>query len=241
MPKVSWTQDKLDFMARIIPGHTEREIRAMFLEEYGIELTEGQIGNTKTRLGIKSGTTGGRFQKGCVPSNKGKKWHEFRSVESHEKCLKTAFRKGNEPWNGKRKLVGDERVSRDGYIEVKVKRLNDRPSTNKCWRPKHHIIWEQANNQPVPPSTQIVFADGNKRNFNPENIVAVPRQEWSVICHEGLQYNDRETLLAAVDIARLKRGIHKARCRQRNCKRCGAEFNPRYANQRTCDDCLGRT
>lgn len=29
-------------------------------------------------------------------------------------------------------------------------------------------------------------------------------------------------------------------CRPRECRRCGAEFAPRYARQRTCDACLGR-
>lgn len=242
MPKVKWTKDKLDFMAMIIPGHSEKEIRALFLEKYGIELTESQIGNTKTRLGIKSGTKGGQFKKGQAPFNKGKTWDELGySQETRKAIQSTCFKRGSEPWNGKRVEVGTERISKDGYIEVKVKRFSDRPGMNKCWRPKHHLIWEQANGKQVPASTQIVFADGNKRNFNPDNLVAVSRSDWSVICHQGMKYSDRDTLLAAVDIAKLRRGIRGALTRDRSCKSCGETFKPRFPNQKTCDRCLGRT
>lgn len=174
MPKVSWTQDKLDFMARIIPGHSEREIRAMFFEKYGIELTEGQIGNTKAKLGIKSGTRGGQFKKGQEPFNKGKKWQEFRSAESQAKCLQTAFRKGNEPTNGKRRKLGDERTDKDGYTMVKVRRFRDKHYSTSCWKPKHRVIWEEANNKKLPSNTVVVFADGNRQNFDPDNLVAIP-------------------------------------------------------------------
>lgn len=239
--RVRWTPDKLDFMAEIIPGHSESEIRAMFLERYGIELTEGQIGNTKAKLGIKSGTRGGQFAKGHVPYNKGMTWDEQgRSEDARERSLATCFKPGNEPSNGKKRSVGEERLSKDGFVEVKVSRFSGVPGANKCWKPKHRLIWEQVHGKPVPPSTVIMFADGNRLNFDPDNLVAVSRSDLSTINHEGLQYSDRATLLAAVDIAQLKHGINKARLHERICKQCNHKFTPRYAHQRTCDACLGR-
>lgn len=228
-------------MARIIPGHTEREIRKLFAERYGIELTEGQINNTKVRLGIKSGTHGGRFEKGHIPYNKGRTWDEMGySEESRKAMLSTCFKPGNMPANAKDKPVGYERVSKEGYIMVKVADRPSKPFRNDNFKQKHRLVWEQANGRPVPPGHHIVFADGDRRNFDPDNLVAVSRSDWAVIANSEIEYSDRETLLAAVDIAQLRRGIYAARCRERNCRKCGDEFKPRFPNQRTCDKCLGR-
>lgn len=228
-------------MAKIIPGHTESEIRKLFADRYGTELTRGQIGNTKTRLGVKSGTHGGRFAKGCTPHNKGRTWDEMGySEELRESMLANCFKPGHMPANAKDKPVGYERVTRDGYVEVKIAERPSRPFRNDNFKLKHRLVWEQHNGRPVPPGHHIVFADGDKRNFDPDNLVAVSRSDWAVIANSEIEYSDRETLLAAVDIAQLRRGIYAARCRERNCKRCGEEFKPRFAHQRTCDKCLGR-
>lgn len=241
MQRIEWTDDKLDYMAEIIPGHTESEIRELFRKRYGVTLTEGQIGNTKAKLGIKSGTTGGRFVKGHVPANKGKTWDEMgMSDEARKNMLSTCFKPGNEPTNGQRCKVGDERISKDGYIEVKVKRFSGRPGSNKCWRMKHHLVWEETHQRPVPPSTMIVFADHDRLNFNPDNIVAVPRSLWAIISRHKIPYYDRESLQTAVQIAELKQMVRKAECRPRTCRKCGNEFEARYPHQRTCDECLGR-
>lgn len=53
-----------------------------------------------------------------------------------------------------------------------------------------------------------------------------------------IAYADRETLEAAMDIARARHAIHSAKCRPRDCKACGETFTPRYPHQRTCDLCL---
>lgn len=236
--RVHWDEARNGFMRSIIPGHTEQEIRDAFQERFGEVLTESQIGNAKRRLGIKSGTTGGRFERGHVPANKGKTWDEMGvSPEAQARSRATCFKKGDLPHNAKDKPVGYERVSRDGYVEVKV-RDGRQEQANENFRPKHHLVWEEANGQPVPPSTMIVFANGNKRDFDPANLVAVPRSLWAVISREGIPYSDRETLETAMSFARLKSGLHEAQTRERACGACGRTYKPRYQHQRTCDACL---
>lgn len=237
--KVEWDAEKEDFLRGFVPGHTEDEIREAFLARFGIELTESQIGNAKTRLGVRSGTTGGRFEKGHVSHNKGRSWDEQGiPPEKRERMLSTCFKAGSEPVNGQRIPIGSERVGKDGYIQVKVRTRSPVPCANKCWRPKHHLVWEEANGQEVPPKTMIVFADGNKRNFDPGNLVAVPRRLWAVIARQKIAYADREGLETAMALAELKSRIRDRRCRERPCRRCGATFAPRHPNQRTCDACL---
>lgn len=238
--RMRWSAAMNEFLRGYIPGHSEAEIRAAFAERFGTVLDKGQISNAKTRLGVRSGTVGGRFEKGHVPATKGLTWAEYGTMDGHERSRATCFRKGNLPHNAEGKHVGYERVSKDGYVEVKVAERPSRPDCNDNFRMRHHLVWEEANGRPVPPSTMIVFADGDNRNFDPENLVAVPRRLWAVISHNRIPYADAETLRAAMAVAEARGAVHAARCRPRECASCGAEFSPRFPRQRTCDACLGR-
>lgn len=212
---IDYTPEMEDYLREIIPGHSYHEIADAFEKRFGIRLDKGRIGNAKTRLGVRSGTVGGRFERGHVPSTKGRSWKEQgRSAESNARSLTTCFRKGEVPPNGTRIPLGTERVTEDGYIQVKVSSLRRRRA-NDCWRFKHHLVWEEANGQAVPPSTMIVFADHDNRNFDPENLVAVPRSAWVVISRMHLPYSDRASLEAAVALAKLKSGIVQAKKRSK--------------------------
>lgn len=248
--RLEWTDEQRAFFREVVPGHTEAEISAAFAERFGTPLTEGQIGAAKTRLGVRSGTHGGRFEKGNAPHNKGRTWDEQGiPAESQERMRATCFKPGHVPDrpDGWVKPVGFERVSKDGYVEVKVRDSRESgpqpqvPGSFNCnYRMKHHVEWERANGRPVPPSTMIVFADGDTRNFDPGNLVAVPRDLWAVISRRGIPYWDAESLAAAQNVARLVRAKAAAQMRPRECKRCGQGFAPRFKRQRTCDACLGR-
>lgn len=51
---IKWLEhpEYVRFMKKIIPGHTEPEIKAAFKKKYGINLTDGQIGGFKTKYQI---------------------------------------------------------------------------------------------------------------------------------------------------------------------------------------------
>lgn len=241
-----WTDDMHEFMREFIPGHTEGEIASAFEERFGVKLTRDQVKNEKTFLGVRSGTFGGRFEPGHVPANKGRPIEEWMpSEDSRAACARGRFKKGDLPINARGVPVGSERVDLQGYTWVKVA---ERPHlkeggcgrTNDNWRAKHIIVWEKANGRPVPPRSMVVFADGDKKNFDPGNLVAVPRSLWAVISRLHIPFADRETLEAAMDVARAKSAIQAARKRPRRCASCGEVFAPRYDRQRRCDVCLGR-
>lgn len=249
MPARFWTPERRDWFVAFVPGHTEGEISAEHERLFGTPLTESQIGYGKTRFGVKSGTHGGRFVKGQQSWNKGKTWDEIMPPESQERSRAACFKKGevHDRPDGWIKPIGYERVSKDGYVEVKVRdSATDgvqprEPGRFNCnYRMKHHVEWERANGRPVPPGTQIVFANHDRRDFGPENLVAVPRALWAVICRRGIEYRDRASLEAAMKVAELDRAISAARRRPRACRSCGRDFEPRYPNQKTCDSCLGR-
>lgn len=234
-----WTDDMDSCFREIVPGRSEAEIADLFEQRFGIRLTPGKIGNRKARLGIRSGTVGGRFEPGHVPAGKGRTWDEMgRSPEARARSLATCFKPGAEPPNGAGVPVGAERLSKEGYVEVKVKRFSDRPGANKCWRMKHHLVWEEANGRPVPPSSMIVFADRDKRNFDPCNLMCVPRAEWATICKLGLAYHDAESLEAAMLTARLGQRVRRLELSERRCPNCGRAYVPEYGNQRRCRTCI---
>lgn len=228
-----WTDAERARLAEVAPGRSHDEIRAIMTAEFGDCFGGSRITAALKRYGIKTGLTG-RFEPGCAGG--------FKSEEHRRAFLEagraTRFRKGDVPHNC-REPVGAERVdAKDGYVWVKVSDgLQDRPNGN--WRQKHHVVYEEAHG-PIPPGCNVVFANHDKRDFSPENLVAVPRGLWSTIAHKGLAYHDAESLRACMALARLDSAVHAAECSPRACKRCGAEFRPRYKRQRTCDACLGR-
>ena len=140
-PPKMWTDEKVAWFRSFVPGHSESEISAEHERLYGFPLTEGQIGNAKTKFGVKSGTHGGQFEKGSAGG--------FRD-EGHRRAFleagkATRFRKGEVRGAAlaRKQPVGSERVNKDGYVEVKVSEgLQERPNSN--FRLKHHLAYEQA-------------------------------------------------------------------------------------------------
>lgn len=200
------------FMEEIIPGRTESEIRAAFLERFGIELTEGQIGNFKTNHGIRSGTHGGRFEKGHESWNKGRPQSEWMSAESIERSKATRFKRGELPHNTRE--VGEERVTKDGYVQVHV-RQHRKDKLNDQWVLKQRLVWERHHGRPVPPGCKVVFCDGDQTNFDPDNLLLVTDEEMMRMNHGGTGWVDRETAEAARDLARVRSAIAGAQRRYR--------------------------
>ncbi len=215
MPRVSWTPERAEWFRGFVPGHTEREISAEHERVFGVPLTESQIGNAKIRLGVRSGTHGGRFEKGHTPANKGRTWDEVMPPESQERCRATQFKKGELPPNAHQPL-GTERTDRDGYVWVKVAhRKTDPRSAHDNWVCKHRMAWEQANGRPVPKGCMVVFLDGDRTNFSPDNLALETHAEHAVIARHHIPYHDYESHEVARAIARMKSAKHAAKVRSK--------------------------
>lgn len=57
--------------------------------------------------------------------------------------------------------LGTERSTQNGYITVK---------TPQGWVYKHRLIMEEKLGRELQPNEQVYFLDGNKSNFDPDNI-----------------------------------------------------------------------
>lgn len=205
-PRSTWTDEMLDWARGYIPGHSEREVRAECLRLFGVELTRSAVKNAKTRLGVRSGTHGGRFEKGCVPANKGKTWAEFGTPEGHARSRATTFARGHVPANAGELL--DERLVEGGngqQWQVKVG-CRDAKSPMGYWIPRARFEWERANGRPWPEGHRAVHADHDPLNDAPENVVPVPNELYPMVTgavRGQLEWHDRETLEVAVLSARV--------------------------------------
>ena len=235
-----WTEEERAYLAEIVPGRSHKEIHELMTRRFGDHFAGKRIGAAIKRYGLSTGRTG-YFEKGQEPVNKGKTWGEYMPPESQTVCRSTCYRKGNMPHN--HRMLGDERIDRDGYIWIKVESRFDPDGHNDwrdLWKPKHRFVWEQANGKQVPDGSLVVFADGDRRNFDPGNLVAMTRADHMVICHQGIAYTDRDSCEAAMAIAKLRHRINEVACRQRVCKSCGRKFEPENPRQVRCRECIDR-
>lgn len=237
-PRRFWTDEKREWFVSFVPGHTQDEISAEHERLFGTPLRRSQISNGKIALDVKSGTKGGCFPKGHTPHNKGKTWDELGyGDETRSRMLRTSYKPGNMPHNALDKPIGYERITRDGYVEVKVAERPTKPNRNDNFKMKHHLVYEEHHGA-IPEGCNVVFADHDTLNFDPDNLVAIPRSLWSAINALGLAYRDAETLEVAMNIAKLSQARYAAKMRPRSCVVCGETFEPRAHNQKRCDECI---
>lgn len=134
--------------------------------------------------------------------------------------------------------VGTEREVK-GYVIVKVAEEATRPQSKDNWKLKHVHVWEQ-HNGPLPKGWIVLFADRDTRNFDPDNLVAIPRTYIAQL--NAYEWHDRQMLEAAINCVRLKMAIVDAKNRPRPCGVCGRTFTPpdsqRHAKNNTCPECL---
>ena len=237
--RIFYTPEMDEFFREFVPGHSEKEITDEVENRFGIRLRRSQLKNRMHRLGLKQGINTGRFKHDQVPFNKGMKQEDFMSAEAIERTKATRFKKGRIPHNAVGFDIGRERVDTCGYIQVKVKLHSNTEGRENNYRYKHVLIWEKEHGCHIPPKTAIIFADGNKRNFDPDNLVAVPRRILIIINRQHIPYFDRESLETAIKIAKIKMKANELELKQpRTCKECGAQFQPEFKNQARCRNCI---
>lgn len=184
-------------------GHIK--MAEMVNKKFGTNVTKNQVKSFYGNKHINSGVTG-RFEKGQLAYNKGMKQTDYMSAESIEKTKATRFHKGNLPYNTK--PIGYERITKDGYIEVKVKMRPSHPSCNDNFIFKHRLVWEKQNG-PIPKGMKLRFLDGNKLNCNIENLALVSNAEHLEITRQNLAFKDPQMSKIGIQISKLQCAISK--------------------------------
>lgn len=133
--------------------------------------------------------------------------------------------------------VGTERVGKDGYVVVKVREEAVVPMSKDNWAFKHVHVYEQEHG-PVPDGHVVYFADGDRRNFDPSNLVAVPKRLVGVMNSmraQGTTWHDADTLRAVMALAELRVRRNRVIASEvRTCPVCGKKFNNLSRLKRGC-------
>lgn len=187
-------QPVIDYIRANYNGVGNKEMAQRLNAEFGTHYTARQLNSYYKNHGLNSGLTG-RFEKGHIPPNKGKKG------VCAPGCEKTHFKKGNLPENTK--PIGYERITKDGYVEVKVKMRPSRVDCNDNFVAKHRLIWEQLHG-PIPDDCVVIFKDGDKQNFDPDNLALVTKAQRLQMSRRGLFSSDPELTEVGMMVAKVQ-------------------------------------
>ena len=188
-PRHIWSDEEKQYLAEITPGRGYKEIQSMMSCKFGFDYTYHQIKGAITRNKLNTGRTG-RFEKGRATWNKGTKGLTKANV--------TSFKKGQKPHNYK--PLGSERITKDGYCEIKVS------DTGRRWKSKHLVVYEKHHGK-VPRGSVVIFLDGDKRNFDIDNLHLVTRNQLAMLNKNSLIQKDAELTKTAINVVDLMKKI----------------------------------
>lgn len=177
-----WTDEEKEYLASIVKGSTYEEITKQMNDKFEYNFSKEQIKGMMYRNKLTTGTVG-YFKKGSTPWNKG--------LKGYMGANKTSFKKGTIP--PQYRPVGSERITKDGYIEIKVEDPNK-------WELKHRVIWEQHHGE-IPKGHAIIFADGDKSNLDIDNLLLVSRKQLLFMNRNNLITENKDFTKVGVNIA----------------------------------------
>jgi len=209
-----FTQKQIAWLSKNVHGLPFSEVAKAFNEKFGTRLNRSQIQFACNGRGIKNGLAHNGY------TSKQRQWlkvnvvycsfHEltdrfnakFGTSKSYKTlkrfCLKNGFKNGLLNYSD----VLAESIRGDGYTHIKTQ------DTPPIWRHKHAVIWEGVNGK-VPAGHKIIFADGNKQNFDIENLVLVTNAELAYLNRKGLIYNDTDLTKTALALTKLTLKINE--------------------------------
>lgn len=165
-----FTDEQEKFIKENVKGTLTADLTDLVNKTFGTSYTVSQVRNLKNRRKWRSDLTT-QFKKGHKPFNTGLKQIDYLTAEQIEKTKATRFKKNSVPPNWKE--IGSTRLSKDGYLEVKVSDLKG----NKNYKAYHRIVYEEHHGVKIKEDEAIVFLDQNKMNFNIDNLKLVKRRE----------------------------------------------------------------
>lgn len=198
MARHIWTEEELEFLREVYPYYPNKEIIKMLKDKFGFEVTGKQLGNARNNndLPKKVIPNSGCYRKGDEPWNKGK----GMSDEVREKVKGTWFKKGQIPKN--HKPVGSTRIDRNGYVKIKIAEPNK-------WVLYHRHLYERAHGEKLKKNEAVIFADGNKLNFDIDNLVKVNRANLLYLNNKKLIFDDPELTKTGVNVSKVAEKIIK--------------------------------
>lgn len=181
-----FTREQAEYIQKHYQQLNRHDLTTALNAHFGTAFTVRQVVTFTKNHGIASGRTG-HF----TPGQKG--WNT--GTKGLIKPNSGSFKKGSIPPN--LYAMGQERLSKDGYIEVKVPQSNPYTGAPTWFRFKHRLVWE-AEHGPIPAGQVIVFLDGDKTNCELENLRCVSRAVLTWMNKTGLSNTEGDARKAAI-------------------------------------------
>lgn len=206
-----YTEEEIQYLKEITEGRSYQEITDLFNKRFNTNQSITAIGSTLKRNRILNGrvTT---FKAGESSWCKGIPRAEWLTPEQLEHVRAHQFKKVGGQVRGRDRKPGEERITKDGYIEVRmdgpIRRYsyNGKPYSH-YWKFKHVLVWEAVNG-PVPKGHKIMFLDGNPKNLNIENLVLITHAEMAQLNRLGYYFKDHPDLTQiGLDLVRIRQKL----------------------------------
>ncbi len=207
MSRHTWTADEIVTLRRLYPTHTGQQIadvlglslKKVYSKAHGLGLNKpgDWIAERSRRLMEDPNHPGRRtwFVPGSVPHNKGKPF------PAKGRAVETQFKAGMVPHTWR--PIGHERVSKEGYLQRKV---SDTGTTRRDYVAIHHLVWRM-HGHTVPQGYALCFVDGDKRNFDINNLELVHRSE--LMRRNSVHRLPKEAALAYQLVGCIRRQINR--------------------------------
>lgn len=188
-----YTKEQLDFLRINYPLMDRKALTNAFNAHFQEDRSFNSISAALNNHKIISGRTG-RFYKGHESWNKG--------IKGSIPVSKTSFKKGNIPANI-RPLASERVDSKDGFILIKVKEYDKNTGFHTRFKHKHVHVWEQKNGR-VPDGYVVAFKDGDRMNFNIDNLILISRLELLRLNKHGYKKIDNNIKPSVLALAKLE-------------------------------------
>lgn len=171
-----------------------KELTELFNDKFKTEVSHKALGQKCIKLGLIC-PNNGRFKKGSIPINKGKKGLTKANI--------TSFSPGNRPMQTKKVGSISTRKDKNGnlYMHIKIAEPNK-------WQMLHVYIYEHKHGK-IPKGHCVIFKDKNTLNTRLDNLMLVTRDEL-VRLNQKYAYVDGSLKETALQVIKISKEIRKS-------------------------------
>lgn len=199
---MKYSKEHEDFL-REHESTSRKRLAELFNTKFKTEVSVKGLSQKCRKIGLVC-PNNGRFKKGSIPANKGKK--------GFMKANKTSFTNGNTPFNTKKVGSIVTRKDKNGslYMRIKIAEPNK-------WQMLHVYIWESKYGK-ISKGHCVIFKDKNTLNTRLDNLMLISRAELVRLNQKYAHIHEsiKETALQVIKISSAIRKNTKSQSRKYN-------------------------
>jgi hypothetical protein len=213
-PSRKYTSEQLQFIRDNIVGRTCAEMTDLFNQHFGLQISRDKMKSILRYYNMKAGRITQQYHHYTTEEiqfiRENFAGHSYAEIVEMfyrhygvklcvRQIVKVTSKDERQKLKYYRALKTGTEIKNNGYTYVKI-------ADPDVWKPKHRLIWEKANG-PVPKGHVIMFADGNKSNFDLSNLLLVSKKALMTMNTHALIFPNPELTKIGKTIADIKIAI----------------------------------